>query len=514
LLNSDVTKKKGPIGAISKDVLVIIFKVSLVIFVTEFIIMVGLDSVSITHSDVRDVLDALLLVCIASPILYQLIIKPFIQATQSAREKAAALQESEEHLRLVLEGAELGFWDWDILSGTVKRNEQWANMLGYTYDEIQNTTQQWTDFIYPEDRQRAWQSIEDVIEGRSLAHKIEYRMLHKDGSIRWILDQAKVMKRDADGKPTRMSGTHNDITDRKKIEEAINEGNLQLNRILDNLFAYVALLDTNGLVQEINKAPLDRSGYHHKDFVGQLFYDASLWNYDEEVRTQLIVAINDAKQGNFSRYDALAKMGIDLVPLDFQIGPIYDNSGQVIGLLATAVDITERKRLEVELKRQAHLDYLTGLPNRRSFMEQGEVELSRTQRYGTTLSILMLDIDHFKQINDVYGHQAGDLVLKTLALIFQEVLRSVDIIGRMGGEEFAVILPETDIDQATEVAERLREVISEGEVSLPVGLRINYTVSIGVTTLIDKNSNIEMLLYEADKALYRAKQTGRNKVCS
>ena len=147
-------------------------------------------------------------------------------------------------------------------------------------------------------------------------------------------------------------------------------------------------------------------------------------------------------------------------------------------------------------------------------MDQGEVELSRTQRYDTSLSVLMLDIDHFKLINDTYGHQAGDLVLKTLATIFQEVLRNVDIIGRMGGEEFAVMLPETDIDQATEVAERLREVILEDEVSLPVGLRINFTVSIGIATLIDKRSNIDMLLYEADKALYRAKHTGRNKVCS
>jgi len=514
LLNADVTTKKNLIGEKTKVVIVIIFEVSLVIFVTEFIIMMGLDTASITHSDVRDVLDALLLVCIASPVLYQLTVKPFIQATQSAREKTAALQDSEEQLRLVLEGAELGFWDWDIQSGQVKRNEQWAKMLGYTYEEIQHTTRQWTDFIHPEDRQKAWQSIDNVIEGRSPVHKIEYRMLHKDGSIRWILDQAKVMKRDADGKPTRMSGTHNDITDRKQIEEVVNEGNLRLNRILDNLFTYVALLDTDAVVQEVNKAPLDRAGYRHEDVVGQYFYNAPWWTYDEQVRDQLIVALDAAKQGKFSRYDVLAKMGVDLVPLDFQVGPIYDNSGQIIGLLPTAVDITERKRLEVELKRQAHLDYLTGLPNRRSFMDQGEVELSRTQRYDTSLSVLMLDIDHFKLINDTYGHQAGDLVLKTLATIFQEVLRNVDIIGRMGGEEFAVMLPETDIDQATEVAERLREVILEDEVSLPVGLRINFTVSIGIATLIDKRSNIDMLLYEADKALYRAKHTGRNKVCS
>jgi diguanylate cyclase (GGDEF)-like protein/PAS domain S-box-containing protein len=413
---------------------------------------------------------------------------------------------------LVLEGAELGFWDWDILTGVVKRNERWANMLGYSYEEIQHTTYQWTDFIHPEDREKAWQSINDVIEGRSLSHKIEYRMLHKDGSIRWILDQAKVMKRDLGGKPTRMSGTHNDITDRKKIEEVISESTARFNTILDNLFAYVALLDINGIVQEVNKAPLDRAGYRREDVVGQYFYDAPWWNYETQVQEQLIAAINSAKLGKTSRYDVVVKMGDDFVAIDFLITPIYDESGKIVGLLPTAVDITERKQLEAELKHQAHLDYLTGLSNRRHFMEQAEVELSRSVRYDRTLSLLMLDLDHFKQINDNYGHESGDTVLRTFALICQEMLRSVDIIGRIGGEEFAMVLPETGIEKALEVAERLREVIAGTEVSLPDEEKIRFTVSIGIATLTDKNHNINLLLKQADKALYKAKESGRNKV--
>jgi diguanylate cyclase (GGDEF)-like protein/PAS domain S-box-containing protein len=514
LLNSDFTLKKNQPGALTREAFFIIVKVSLVIFAAEFIVMMGLNATSINHSQTRDILDALLLVCIASPILYRLIIKPYVQLTQSSRNKALELQDSEEQLRLVLEGADLGFWDWDILSGKVNRNERWANILGYSFEEIQHTTQQWTDFIHPDDRQKAWQSINDVIEGRTVAHKIEYRMLHKDGSIRWILDQAKVMKRDAAGKPTRMSGTHNDITERKQIEEAISESSLRFNRILDNLFTYVSLLDIDGVVQEVNKAPLARAGYRREDVIGQHFYDAPWWNYDDQVRQQLIDAMNAAKQGETSRYDVVVKMGNDLVPIDFLIAPVYDDYGKIVGLLPTAVEITERKLLEEELQRQAHLDYLTELPNRRNFMDRGEVELSRALRYDNRLSILMLDIDHFKQINDSFGHQAGDVVLKSLALTFQEVLRNVDIIGRLGGEEFAAVLPETGIEKATEVAERLREVISANGITLPEGININVTVSIGIAALLDKNSNIDVLLNEADKALYRAKQSGRNRVCT
>jgi diguanylate cyclase (GGDEF)-like protein/PAS domain S-box-containing protein len=499
-------------GAVTQELLVPFLKVSLVIFVTELLLMVSLDTLSIQPSHGRSILDAFLLVCLASPFLYMIIVKPYIQSAQASRAQSSALKDSEEQLRLVLEGAELGFWDWDIPSGKVIRNERWANMLGYTFEEIQHTTQQWTDFIHPEDRQKAWQSINDLVEGDALAHKIEYRMLHKDGSIRWILDQARVMKRTAGGKPTRICGIHHEISERKQIEAVIYESSQRFSRILDNLFAYVALLDTNGVVLEVNKAPLERAGYRREDVVGRNFYDAPWWNYDDQVREQLIFAINAASQGKSSRYDVAAKMGDDLVPLDFLIAPIHDESGQIIGLLPTAVDITERKRLEEELERQAHLDYLTGLFNRRYFMDRGEIEFARTQRNDNSLSVLMLDIDHFKQINDTYGHQSGDLVLKSLAMIFQEMLRSQDLSGRLGGEEFAVVLPEAAIDKATEVAERLREIISADEVALADGIKIRYTVSIGIATLTDKNSNINILLNEADKALYKAKQTGRNRV--
>ena len=488
-------------------------KVALLIFLSEIAIMVLLDRLAVVQSNFRDVIDAFSLVFITTPAIYLLVVKPYIGASQRVLAYASELREKEEQLRFVLIGSDLGFWDWNIVTSEVQRNARWAEMLGYSHVEMQNTTKQWSDFIFPEDRDKAWQSINDVLEGKSLAHKAEYRMLHRNGSIIWILDQANVIQRNSDGKPTRMSGTHTDITDRKKIEEINRESSLRFTKILDNLFTYVALLDTNGLVQEVNKAPLDRANYHRDDVVGQYFYDAPWWNYDPEVRLQLIDAINSAKQGETRRYDVVVKMGDDYVPIDFQITPIHDDSGNIIGLLPTAVDITERKNLEMELHRQAHIDYLTELPNRRSFMDQAEVELLRTKRYDKAVSILMFDIDNFKHVNDSYGHYAGDLVLKKLAVIFMEVLRNVDIVGRLGGEEFAAILPEIGIENAMEVAERLRELISNSEVTLPIGLKINFTVSIGVATLVDKHANIEKLLNEADKALYRAKEEGKNKVC-
>ncbi len=176
-------------------------------------------------------------------------------------------------------------------------------------------------------------------------------------------------------------------------------------------------------------------------------------------------------------------------------------------------DITERKLFESELKRQARIDHLTGVSNRGYFMDQAELELSRAVRYNKPLSLYMLDIDFFKKVNDSYGHKIGDLVLIKLAEVCRQTLREVDIIGRVGGEEFVILLPETDLDEATEVAERLRESIAKSKVPLEGGLPLHFTVSIGVTSLVSRDDNLDVLLNLADKALYEAKEKGRNRVC-
>ncbi|MBF0224163.1 MAG: PAS domain-containing protein [Desulfobacterales bacterium] len=136
---------------------------------------------------------------------------------------AEKLLESEERLKLVLDGSQLGFWDWKIQTNEVYRNEQWAKMLGYTLQEIKFNVNQWTDLIHPDDRAMALQSIQNHLENRTLMHKIEYRMLCKNGQWKWILDQARIVKRDDKGQPVRMSGTHTDITERILIENELRQ---------------------------------------------------------------------------------------------------------------------------------------------------------------------------------------------------------------------------------------------------------------------------------------------------
>jgi diguanylate cyclase (GGDEF)-like protein/PAS domain S-box-containing protein len=181
-------------------------------------------------------------------------------------------------------------------------------------------------------------------------------------------------------------------------------------------------------------------------------------------------------------------------------------------LMAVIQDITDQKELQWKLELEARVDPLTGCANRRHFLELAEHEFSRTRRYGQHLSALMLDLDHLKVINDQYGHPVGDLVLQRLTQICQATLRDEDTIGRMGGDEFAVLLPESGRENAVEVAQRLCQAVAVAEILLDGKPLIGSTVSIGVATLLKEDRTISEVLSRADKALYEAKSSGRNRV--
>ncbi len=195
---------------------------------------------------------------------------------------------------------------------------------------------------------------------------------------------------------------------------------------------------------------------------------------------------------------------------DVSISPVTDPSGEITHFVAVKDEISERKKLEAELRHLATIDPLTGLLNRRSFFALAEQEISRLRRHPGMLSVVMLDVDHFKSINDLHGHQAGDEVLRGLAEACGGCLRERDIMGRLGGEEFACVLPETSLDQAILAAERLRAAVSFKKLSLADGREVAITASMGVAVFQDADSSIDAVLHRADLALYAAKQAGRD----
>ena len=194
-----------------------------------------------------------------------------------------------------------------------------------------------------------------------------------------------------------------------------------------------------------------------------------------------------------------------------EMAAIFMDYGGEPAVLVSLNDISQRKQLEAELFHQASIDSLTGISNRRYFMVQAESEMRRARRFGRDLSVMMIDLDHFKPINDRLGHATGDAVLAGVVKVALESLRQSDVMGRLGGEEFAVILPETGLAAAVDAANRLRQFIAKGPV-IALKTAVTCTASVGVAQMKDEDGSIDDLLHRADEALYRAKEQGRDRV--
>jgi diguanylate cyclase (GGDEF)-like protein len=182
------------------------------------------------------------------------------------------------------------------------------------------------------------------------------------------------------------------------------------------------------------------------------------------------------------------------------------------GRLLTYGNVSDLIRETEALERLASIDGMTGLNNRRHFLELAESEWARFKRYGRPLALLMMDIDHFKSVNDSYGHDIGDEVIRAVADTLQKQKRVSDIAGRLGGEEFALLLPEATLDSAVTAAERLRGLV-EAQVIAVGGQHIAVTISVGASAVQAETLGIEELIKQADVALYEAKRSGRNRAC-
>jgi len=422
------------------------------------------------------------------------------------------IQESEERLAAVMEGSQLGYADWDIPTGEIRRNERWADMLGYTLNEVASTYQQWEDLLHPDDYVEARQAVQDVLDGKILIHRDEYRLRAKDGSYRWILDQGKIVEYDPQGRPLRMTATHTDITEFKQSEDQLR----QLSSAVEHSPAAIMITDVDGNIEYINQKFTAVSGYTLDEIRGK---NPRILKSDEtppEVYSQLWETILSGKEwrGEFLNRKKNGQLYWEYA----SVSVIEDSRENITHFVSVTEEITDRKEAEEKIKRLnagleqlAMTDYLTSLYNRRYFMQRGAQEFKRAKRNKQSLTLLMLDIDNFKKVNDSLGHEAGDMALQQVAAALKAGLRETDILGRIGGEEFSILLPNTSLDEAVILAERIRRTMTDSPIeTLDEALII--TICIGVADYTDEMSGIDDLLRNADIALYNAKHSGRNRV--
>ncbi|HEY9459666.1 MAG TPA: diguanylate cyclase [Paralcaligenes sp.] len=434
--------------------------------------------------------------------------------TDLARTKDA-LREKETRLALAIEGSGTGVWDRNVPTGEIFYSPGWKAILGYSDSEIGTRITDSYGRVHPDDLAFVQATIQDHFDQKTDIYAVEHRIRCKDGSYKWISSRGKVVSRDADGKPLRMVGITTDITTLRTLSERLQQSvdlitNLT-NEVPGLVFQYHLLTDGTAFFsyasegirdiyelapeQVANDASVMRNIIHPKDYAN---YQASI-----------AASANGLTPWHLEYRVILPKQGLCWRQGDARPRRLPDGSTVWHGFIS---DITERKHAETELQELATIDFLTQLPNRRYFMARMEEGLAQIQRgYASSTAVLMCDLDYFKSINDTYGHTTGDAVLKRFASILRKGLRKNDTVGRVGGEEFAVMLADAGLDEANLFAIRVQKhiantTLTEGGATIPV------TVSIGITIMKSSDASGATSLARSDIALYHAKDRGRNRI--
>jgi diguanylate cyclase (GGDEF)-like protein/PAS domain S-box-containing protein len=282
-----------------------------------------------------------------------------------------------------------------------------------------------------------------------------------------------------------------------------------LARILDNSPVAIVVHDVEGRIRYVNPWFLTLYGYTRDEVLGSDHSRLFPQEARGAERARLYAEI--ARTGFWRGEDQRQRKDGARFPSSTSITELRDGAGRAVAWSDVSRDVSGRKRMEEELTRLATTDSLTGAANRRVFMDSGAEEAYRARRYNRPLSVLMLDLDHFKRVNDRFGHPTGDEVLVAVTQACRQELRASDLFARLGGEEFAVLMPETELRVARDVGARLLERVEALEVPAEGG-PVRVTVSVGVACLRPGDDGVEEVLKRADKALYAAKDAGRNRV--
>ena len=413
-----------------------------------------------------------------------------------------------ERLDFALSAASDGLWDLNLKTGKAYLSPRYYEMTGFRPDEVTPNLEFLKRLVHPEDLQHLTATLDEHLKGKTPQCIIEYRMITRNRSVTWLLGRGRVVERDADGAPLRMVGTISDISDRKRMALSLEKESRRSQAILRTTNDGIHILDQDGRVLEANEAFSAMLGYDRDEILG---LSAAQWDDSWSPHTGkalLKQLLHNAEptilEKRYRRKDGR------VIFVETSISPVELDGRRL--LCCSARDMTDRKRAEEEMRALATTDFLTGLANRRCFVARLEEELARYQRtIEQHTALLMLDLDFFKRVNDSYGHPTGDAMLKHFAALVAGELRRIDSAGRLGGEEFGIILPGADLASAKVFAERLCGTVSASPLQRE-GMSLFFTVSIGVTVLRRSDSGADGVLARADEALYRAKALGRNRV--
>lgn len=403
-----------------------------------------------------------------------------------------------------------GIWYWDLENPQMEwMSPKFWKTLGYDPDEKKHLSSEWQDIIFQEDLKVALENAKKHFENPDHPYDQIVRYKHKNNSTVWIRCRGLAI-RDKNGKVIRMLGAHMDITDLKEKEKEIlrltKEYEKVFNGTQDAMFLMRVLKNDEfqlirnnlahqkktgiSLEQIANKSPQELLGKEVGDIVSE--------NYKKCVAAR--TSITYEEELNLS-----AGERIWLTTLT----PIIECE-QVTYIVGSAIDITERKKLERELEKQANYDKLTGLPNRRLFFERLERIIVENEKDNAQFALIFIDLDGFKDINDNYGHEAGDEVLITVGKRIQQCIRTLDTVARMGGDEYALILRGVkNRKSVSSVVQKIHKELKEAIIIGEENYKCYINSSMGIAMYPENGKDSETLLRNADSKMYDVKKNGK-----
>ena len=437
-----------------------------------------------------------------------------LQDIDARRKAEAALEESESRWNFALESAGQGVWDYDYERRSTFYSPMWSRMLGYEPGEISTEADARLALVHPNDLPRLLHQEHLHLSGGSEQFECEFRMRHKNGDWRWILDRGKVIERAANGAPLRMIGTHTDITEHRRLTGAVQEEKERLRITLHSIGDGVVCTDADGLVTLVNPVAEQLTGWSARAALGRPV-DLVFHIVDEKTGEPVESTVGQclARLDRVSHDEGMLLVGRDGARVDVKASasPVRKPSGEILGAVLVFQDVTRARTLQKELAQMASHDALTGLSNRSSFEASLAEVCAATAEDTRGHALCFLDLDRFKIINDTAGHAAGDVLLREIGRVIREQMRRHDLIARLGGDEFGILLVDCDIADARTIAERLLERIGRVRFSWD-GRVYEVGASIGIARLDAETPLSADVMSRADVACYAAKAAGRNRV--
>ncbi|MRG85714.1 sensor domain-containing protein [Salinibacillus xinjiangensis] len=418
------------------------------------------------------------------------------------KQREKELRRTKEELEQLFHHVADAVFSFDENGDYLTVNPSFINMFGWTMEELQSDPN--ASILTPKEQEEFESILRRLKQGEVIeAHQSEHKTKQRK-TIRVLSSYAPIME---DGEMKGGIAVYKDVANIEKLRDQLTEAENRYRLIVENSNDLIRIIDKNGKIEYASPSHKQILDIEPSFFLGKSFL-SFVHLEDMAAVENFFTQIMESKEAREIDYRRLNKNG-EFIWVHAKAGPVVNAKGEVEQVVIVSRDITERKEKEQELATMALFDELTGLPNRTFFEQQVEIAMNLSNRKGNITGLFILDCDDFKSLNDMYGHDVGDEVLKEFAERIRGCVRNTDTVSRMGGDEFQIVLPELEEKgDARSIAQRILNKMDE---PMTIGDRkLSITTSIGISYYSSTDKTRDALMKEADQALYESKKKGKN----